>query len=62
MKHCFLCRWSFGATEYSGDDESPLTPTLKCHPNGDVAKFKKADKLCKFYDPEDTTGEFTDEQ
>jgi hypothetical protein len=61
VKHCFLCRWSFGATEYSGDDESPLTPTLKCHPNGEVAKLKKAEKICKFYDPEDTTGEL-DEQ
>jgi hypothetical protein len=57
VKHCFLCRWSFGATEYSGDDESPLAPVLKCHPNGEVAKLKKADKVCKFYDPEDTTGE-----
>lgn len=57
MKHCFLCRWSFGATEYSGDDESPLIPALKCHPNGEVAKLKFAEKVCSYYEPEDTTGE-----
>ncbi len=56
MKHCFLCRWSFGATEYSGDDESPLLPVLKCYPNGDKAKEKSAKKICQHYDPEDTTG------
>jgi hypothetical protein len=57
MKHCFLCKWSFGATEYSGDDESPLAPILKCYPNGDIAKLKIAKKLCSFYDPDDPTGE-----
>ena len=53
MKHCFLCRWSFGATESTGDEESPLAPVLKCHPNGDIAKLKKANKICVYYDPEE---------
>jgi hypothetical protein len=55
VKHCFLCRWSFGTTEFSPDDE--LTPILKCHPGGDEKKEKMAMKVCRQYDAEDTTGE-----
>jgi len=61
MKHCFLCRWSFGATEFSGDDESPLLPVLKCFPNGDGGNLQLAKMICSYYDPEEPTGEF-DEQ
>jgi hypothetical protein len=53
VKHCFLCRWSFGATESTGDEETPLAPVLKCHPNGDIAILKKAKKICVYYDPEE---------
>jgi hypothetical protein len=47
--------------EYSGDDESALSPVLECHPNGDLTKLKLAKKICSHYDPEDVKEKF-DEQ
>lgn len=55
MKHCFLCRWSFGAIQYSSNEESPMVPVLRCYPNGDIQKEKKAVRVCVYYDPDDTT-------
>lgn len=61
MKHCFLCRWSFGATEPSGDEESPLIPVLKCYPGGKEANDKSvpeiATKICAYYDSEQGGGD-----
>lgn len=53
MKHCFLCKWSFGVTELTGDENSPLKPVLKCHPGGGWVKIQNAKILCKHYDPEE---------
>jgi hypothetical protein len=53
MKHCFLCRWSFGATEYADGEVPSLRPILKCWPGGDRTKEQMAKETCKFYDPED---------
>jgi len=54
VKHCFLCKWSFGATEFTGDEESPLAPVLKCWPGGYADKEQVAKEVCSHYNLEDS--------